>query len=178
MSLLLQQAYIHSSGKSHQQQLLQGVEPSASKEAVKQAYRLRALKYHPDVTGSDDPDDRARFVQISEAYEVRACSLCQLHPTASLPDITPCELLSLTACYTMQVLRDDSKRRAYDAVRAQSMENPFVKPAGGWQGSEGFASAGKDFDAEFEKWWRARGWGPRLAPCMNYIDSTCSQHCK
>ena len=59
---------------------LQGIEPSADKEAVKQAYRLRALKYHPDVTGSDDQEARARFVQITEAYEARALATAACRP--------------------------------------------------------------------------------------------------
>ena len=39
-----------------------------SADDIKQAYRLLALKYHPDV--NDDVESAQRFIEISEAYEV------------------------------------------------------------------------------------------------------------
>jgi HEAT repeat protein len=45
-----------------------GVEPDASIEDIKKAYRKLAKQYHPDV--SDDPDCEAKFKAIAEAYEI------------------------------------------------------------------------------------------------------------
>ncbi|KAI8473278.1 MAG: chloroplast DnaJ-like protein 1 [Monoraphidium minutum] len=45
-----------------------GVQRGADKKAIKQAYRSKARKYHPDV--NKDPGAEATFKQIGEAYEV------------------------------------------------------------------------------------------------------------
>jgi curved DNA-binding protein len=45
-----------------------GVEPKASAEEIKRAYRKLARKHHPDV--ATGPEAEARFKDISEAYEV------------------------------------------------------------------------------------------------------------
>ena len=44
-----------------------GLEPGASQDEIKKAYRKMAMKYHPDVNKS--PDARQRFTEILEAYE-------------------------------------------------------------------------------------------------------------
>ena len=46
-----------------------GIEPSATLEEIKKAYRQLALKYHPDKT-SHDPYATVQFTAIKEAYEV------------------------------------------------------------------------------------------------------------
>lgn len=43
------------------------LKPPANEEAIKQAYRILAKKYHPDV--NPDPDAHLKFLEISEAYE-------------------------------------------------------------------------------------------------------------
>jgi molecular chaperone DnaJ len=48
---------------------LLGVQPDASEEEIKRAYRRRAREFHPDATGGD-PESEARFKEISFAYEV------------------------------------------------------------------------------------------------------------
>lgn len=45
-----------------------GVPRQASTEAIKAAYRKLARRYHPDV--SKEPEAEARFIEITEAYEV------------------------------------------------------------------------------------------------------------
>ena len=45
-----------------------GVDRSATRDQLKQAYRHLALKYHPD--RSKDPDATAKFREIAEAYAV------------------------------------------------------------------------------------------------------------
>ena len=45
-----------------------GVSQDASAEEIKQAYRKKATKYHPDV--SDDPDAEAKFKKIQKAKQV------------------------------------------------------------------------------------------------------------
>lgn len=45
-----------------------GVDRSATRDQLKQAYRQLALKYHPD--RSNDPDATAKFREIVEAYAV------------------------------------------------------------------------------------------------------------
>ncbi|NLE97445.1 MAG: molecular chaperone DnaJ [Propionibacterium sp.] len=46
-----------------------GVERDASPEAIKKAYRRKAMKVHPDVA-HDDADAADKFKELSEAYEV------------------------------------------------------------------------------------------------------------
>jgi curved DNA-binding protein len=45
-----------------------GVPRDATQDAIKQAYRRLARKYHPDV--SKEPDAEVRFKEVGEAYEV------------------------------------------------------------------------------------------------------------
>ena len=45
-----------------------GVPRDATQEAIKQAYRKLARKFHPDV--SKEPNAEARFKEINEANEV------------------------------------------------------------------------------------------------------------
>ena len=45
-----------------------GVRRRASVKEIKHAYRLLALKYHPDV--NRDPAGVQRFIEITEAYDV------------------------------------------------------------------------------------------------------------
>lgn len=46
-----------------------GVEPSATDEEIKKAYRNLAFKYHPDRNG-DDPEAEAKFKEVNDAYQV------------------------------------------------------------------------------------------------------------
>ena len=46
---------------------LLGVEPDATIEQIKKAYRTLAKQYHPDVNNSPDAADR--FREITEAYD-------------------------------------------------------------------------------------------------------------
>lgn len=46
-----------------------GVDPNASYDDIKQAYRKLAIKYHPD-KNPDDKESEAKFKEINEAYEV------------------------------------------------------------------------------------------------------------
>lgn len=48
---------------------LLGIEPSATVQEIKKAYRHLALQYHPD-KNSDDKYAATRFAEIKEAYEV------------------------------------------------------------------------------------------------------------
>lgn len=47
---------------------LMGVQPTASPQEIKQAYRKLARKYHPDV--SKEPNAEQKFKEVGEAYEV------------------------------------------------------------------------------------------------------------
>lgn len=44
-----------------------GVEPTASAEEIRKAYRRLARRYHPDVSKEDDAEER--FKEVSEAYQ-------------------------------------------------------------------------------------------------------------
>lgn len=54
--------------KYHDYYKILGVDRGAAAEEIKQAYRKRARKYHPDV--SKEADAEERFKEIGEAYEV------------------------------------------------------------------------------------------------------------
>src|SRR3990172_10531386 len=47
-----------------------GVERTASKEAIKAAYRILAKKFHPDLNMDNPKLAEQKFKEISEAYEV------------------------------------------------------------------------------------------------------------
>ena len=48
-------------------------------------------------------------------------------------------------------------------ARASGGASAFGSPGPGpWQGPTGSEGFGKDFDADFEKWWRARGFGSQV----------------
>jgi len=47
---------------------IMGVERDASQDEIKRSYRKLARKYHPDVSGEPDAEDR--FQELQEAYEV------------------------------------------------------------------------------------------------------------
>lgn len=47
---------------------IMGLEPDASAEDIKRAYKKLARKYHPDV--SDEPDAQKKFQEIGEAYDI------------------------------------------------------------------------------------------------------------
>ncbi len=53
--------------KSHYEEL--GVQPNATPEEIRKAYRTLAKKYHPD-TNRGDPKAEEKFKRISEAYRV------------------------------------------------------------------------------------------------------------
>ena len=46
-----------------------GLKPNCSKEEIKKAYKVNALKFHPDKNNSD-PFFEERFKEIKEAYEI------------------------------------------------------------------------------------------------------------
>lgn len=45
------------------------VQPEASIEEIKRAYRRLVRQYHPDAGGGSDPESESRFREIQEAYE-------------------------------------------------------------------------------------------------------------
>lgn len=47
-----------------------GIQPSASQDDIKKAYRKGALKYHPDKAGKDNATAAEKFKDISQAYEI------------------------------------------------------------------------------------------------------------
>jgi hypothetical protein len=46
-----------------------GLEPGASPERIKQAYRRLSMKYHPDTAASGNQKDNSKFIKITIAYQ-------------------------------------------------------------------------------------------------------------
>ncbi|APA07777.1 hypothetical protein SS1G_00635 [Sclerotinia sclerotiorum 1980 UF-70] len=46
-----------------------GIKPSANQQEIKKAYRLMAMKHHPD-KNKDKPDSAEKFKEVSQAYEI------------------------------------------------------------------------------------------------------------
>ena len=53
------------------------IEPNASPEEIKKAYRKQARSFHPDV--SKDDDSGKKFMEIGEAYEVLGDRIKKIH---------------------------------------------------------------------------------------------------
>jgi DnaJ homolog subfamily B member 4 len=49
------------------------VERSATDDDLRRAYRRLAMRWHPDKNPAGKADAEARFKEITEAYNVRAC---------------------------------------------------------------------------------------------------------
>jgi len=55
-----------------------GVGANATVKDIKQAFKKKALKLHPDVNKA--PDAQQKFMACKEAYEVLSDEVCQHHP--------------------------------------------------------------------------------------------------
>lgn len=100
-----------------------GVDSKATLQQIKEAYRDKALRFHPDINPGAD-QDAGKFQEISNAYEV---------------------------------LRDPTKRAAYDAART-GLGKPDFGSSMGWTPS---SKPGADpFEEAFQRWWRDQGMGP------------------
>jgi hypothetical protein len=69
-----------------------GVPKAASADEIKKAYRLLAIKYHPD-KNPDNPQAEATFKEIAEELEVSVPKLATLHhfkngPLATFSSVT------------------------------------------------------------------------------------------
>ncbi|KAK9868322.1 hypothetical protein WJX84_011324 [Apatococcus fuscideae] len=106
---------------------------------------------HYDTLGVDP---KATLQQIKQAYFEKAL---QLHP-----DINPGlekdagKFQEVSNAY--EVLRDASKRAAYDAARA-GLGKPDFGSSMGWKPS-GAAPGSDPFEEAFQRWWREQGMGP------------------
>lgn len=68
-----------------------GIEPGASRDTVRKAYRALCLKYHPDKHNTNIPDATRHFIEVTEAYKKimadMPASSAQPEPDTG-PDIT------------------------------------------------------------------------------------------
>ncbi len=54
-----------------------GVDPKATLQQIKDAYREKALRFHPDINPGKEQADAGKFQEVSNAYEVWPCHFCQ-----------------------------------------------------------------------------------------------------
>ena len=123
---------------------------------------MSSLRRHADA----GPDGHRKFQVLTESYEASVPCLCPcprvleirrppLHVAVARLTALKRQCTDLPAhlvIFDVQVLRDKSKRAAYDAARQVS--TPHFK--GQWQsGPRGFGS--REFDEIFERWMRQQG---------------------
>ena len=67
---LFRRAYFSTIAKKNYYDILQ-IKPNASLEQIKEAYRVQAMKYHPDVSTIDiHQPNLEKFTEIAEAYSI------------------------------------------------------------------------------------------------------------
>lgn len=88
-----------------------GLEPGATKDEIKKAYRKKALKYHPDL--NKGADAHRKFMEVLEAYEY----LMGIRKVKAPPQVDPHDIERL-----YELLRKRAEERARQRYRQRVQE--------------------------------------------------------
>ena len=117
-----------------------GVKQTVSQEEIKQAFRRRAMRHHPD-RNPNDPKAHAKFNRINQAYEVLSdpdqrrtydlsLALNDNTPTPPPPPTPPWEAPRPAAGSYEQWVKERERqaRQAEETARQRMRENVRTKP--------------------------------------------------
>lgn len=128
------------------------IEPNASKQAIKQAYKKLARKYHPDVLPSqarEDPSLLKKIQEINEAYNTlsddqkrqRYDQTLTAYEKKLAADVSPFEHRSLLVkcsrtkrTYKMLLARRKNTKTQFEITGFESMDKPLLTGSGNWLG--------------------------------------------
>src|SRR5687768_8605463 len=99
-----------------------GVNPSATQDEIKKAYKRLARKFHPDVNPGDKSAEE-KFKEVNRAFEI---------------------LSDEQKRKVYDELGDDAEKIGFDPERANAYRQ--WSPSGGGNGGAGFSDMGFDFD--------------------------------
>tara|TARA_B110001450_G_scaffold256281_1_gene286128 strand:+ start:1505 stop:1972 length:468 start_codon:yes stop_codon:yes gene_type:complete len=86
-ALYIRLIFFHDQGQQMDYYALLGVEDNANDATIRTAYRLLAIKYHPDKNIEDRTDAEIRFKLVLEAYETLSDPSKRTRHDATLRDI-------------------------------------------------------------------------------------------
>ena len=120
------------------------VQPEASIEEIKRAYRRLVRQYHPDAGGGGDPESDSRFREIQEAYEMLSDPDLKKEYDAQYPHKTQRKAASSSG----------SKRASGVQSRPMSEEAPDEDAPTSQRKADSKSSKQQEFESHEDRMWR------------------------